>query len=119
METILGGKDHTPEIDMDNPFEVDCAIVFQSRVQDDSFCAAFWGSLANVVWKNPKRGQDIGYSFRAAGDLIAAIRGKGTYAEHYCSGPSGVVDSQVAEALAPFGWTYEVQARDGIKRGDY
>lgn len=118
-QTVLGGSSFTLEIDLDNPFEISCMLVFQSRVKDKDFCALLWSALANVVWKNPKHGQDIGYSFRAAGDLIAAIRGEGTYTDWYCSGPAGVVSSEIAEALAPLGWTFEVSAKDGIKRGDY
>jgi hypothetical protein len=62
-----------------------------------------WGSLANVDWVH-ESGDTAGYTFRAAGDLIAAIVGAGDYLDWYCSGDAGVVDLEVACALAAEGW---------------
>lgn len=67
----------------------------------------FWGALANVDWFNKYKGYEVGYSFRAAGDLIAAIHRKGDYMDWYCSGPAGVVQGWIEEALATRGWTFE------------
>lgn len=121
VDVVLGGKETPPyEIDRNNPFEVDLEKTFKDKLfSNNALSASLWSSLANVVWTNKEKGQSIGYSFRAAGDLIANLRGEGTYLDHYCSGPSGVVDSEIAEALAPLGWTFEISATGGIKRGDY
>ena len=66
-----------------------------------------WGSLANVDWKH-ENGDTASYSFRAAGDLIAAIVGEGDYMTYYCSSDHGVIDNEVAEAMAREGWTASV-----------
>jgi hypothetical protein len=69
---------------------------------------AFWGGLANVDWTGPN-GEEVGYSFRAAGDLLAAIRrdeGDMTYMLYYCAAPDGMVPVWMAEALVDEGWRY-------------
>ena len=66
-----------------------------------------WGSLANVGWKHTN-GDTASYSFRAAGDLVAAIVGEGDYITYYGSAAAGVVDPEVAEAMAREGWTASV-----------
>jgi len=65
--------------------------------------ARIWGSLANVDWVH-ENGDTAGYSFRAAGDMIAAVVGDGDYIDWYCSSDAGVVDPEVAEGLAREGW---------------
>lgn len=62
-----------------------------------------WGSLANVSWTH-ENGDTASYTFRAAGDLIAAVIGSGDYMNWYCSHEYGVVDSEIAELMAVQGW---------------
>jgi hypothetical protein len=65
-------------------------------------------ALTNVEWKH-KNGDTAGYSFRAAGDLVAAIRGNGTYMDWYSSGDSARVTQEIQDALAAEGWGYEIE----------
>lgn len=63
-----------------------------------------YGSITNQDWRH-ENGDEAGYSFRAAGDLIASIIGDGDYMDWYCSAPEGVVDPEVAELLKAQGWS--------------
>lgn len=71
---------------------------------DDATASAMWSALANQDWTH-ENGDTAGYSFRAAGDLIASIRGSGNYIDWYCSGPYAEVRDDIREALAKEGWT--------------
>jgi hypothetical protein len=69
----------------------------------NSVAARAWGALANVDWVHAN-GDTASYSFRAAGDLLASIRGKGQYMDWYCSSEAGVPD-EIEEGMAQEGWT--------------
>lgn len=77
--------------------------------EDDA--SAVWASLSNVAWT---RGEDVAdYSFRAAGDLVASIRGEGDYLDWYCSGPECNVAPWIADAMRAEGWTAKPLGVDG------
>lgn len=63
-----------------------------------------YGSLTNVGWKHTN-GDTAGYSFRATGDLLAAIVGQGEYMDWYCTWYDGRVDEEFAAAMLKEGWT--------------
>jgi hypothetical protein len=70
---------------------------------DPAVGVELWCALANVDWQHDD-GSTASYTFRAAGDLVAAIRGEGMYLDFYCSGPDGVVSERIEEAMAREGW---------------
>ena len=74
--------------------------------EDDSLCVEVWSALANSEWKHAG-GDEAGYSFRAAGDLISAVIGRGDYVDWYCSGPYAELSGRVEEAMAAEGWSWE------------
>lgn len=75
----LGGVPMTLPLDPADKFQATINRVLGDRIRaDDQLACAMWCALANVDWKH-KDGDTAGYSFRAAGDLVAAIRGSGYY----------------------------------------
>jgi hypothetical protein len=76
--------------------------------------ADMWSAVANQDWKHAN-GDDASYSFRAAGDFIAAICGKGMYMDWYCSGPYPQVSAVIREAMKKEGW--EPTADGGSEHG--
>ena len=81
--------------------------VFGERIKtDDKFCTELWSALANVEWIRLEDGEIESYSFRAAGGLIAEIRGSGSYMDWYCCGPYAVVSEEIWRTLRKAGWHY-------------
>lgn len=81
----------------------------QEMKSDETLCREVWSALANVDWKH-ENGDTASYTFRAAGDLIASIIGKGDYMDWYCSGPYAVISERVEKAMLAEGW----RGRQGV-----
>jgi len=107
---VYGGLGYLQEgrrLNCEDAFEMAVENSLGDKIRaDDTTAAAMWSALSNVEWFHVD-GDEAGYSFRAAGDLIAAIRGEGNYMDWYCSGPSGYVNGDIEEALGEYGWYYE------------
>lgn len=103
----MGGFAGGRELNADDLFEqaVNRALGDAMR-SDDSLCCEMWSALANTEWTH-ENGDTASYSFRAAGDLIAAILGRGDYIDWYCSGPYAQVSERIENAMAREGWTAE------------
>ena len=100
----LGGFTGGRPLDTRDAFEMAVNRALGAAMRDDDdLCRDMWSALANVDWVH-EDGNTASYSFRAAGDLIAAIVGTGNYMDWYCSGPAEVVSGQIADALATEGW---------------
>jgi hypothetical protein len=110
---MLGGLNHPRRLlsdpDIHGRFETDVNDLLGDRIREsDELAAEFWSALANVDWYHADFANDAcSYSFRAAGDLIAAIRQSGNYMDWYCSGPYAHVMGWIEQALASRGWTYK------------
>lgn len=101
----LGGAWNGRPLDTEDLFEMSVERSLGEAIRGDrQIGVEMWQALSNVDWAH-RDGHTAGYSFRAAGDLVAAIRGEGMYMDWYCSGPSGVVSERIAAALASEGWT--------------
>ena len=85
-------------------FEQLLSQLFAERLRrDKAFGVELWSALTNLSWSHPTHGQ-VGYSFRAAGDLVAALLGSGHYLDWYCSGEPAVVSEEIAQAMKIYGW---------------
>ncbi|TJV51098.1 MAG: hypothetical protein E5Y01_16040 [Mesorhizobium sp.] len=104
----LGGVEGGRLVDVDDLFEVLIGELFGDRIRSSfSFSTETWSGLTNVTWRHTS-GDTAGYSFRRAGDVIAAIRGEGDYLDWYCCAPAGRVSDEISEALKVRGWTWEM-----------
>lgn len=84
---------------------VDRVLGERIRASEEAACS-MWCALANVDW-NHTNGDTASYSFRAAGDLVAAIRGQGDYMDWYCCGNYPSVTLEIEQVLNGEGWTSE------------
>lgn len=95
---VWGGR----PLDTSDPFEM--AVKRALDLTDRAVASELWAALANVGWEHVS-GAWAAYSFRAGGDLIAAVLGEGDYLEWYCCGVSGVVTDRIRNAMASEGWS--------------
>ena len=110
----LGGFPGGRALDTDDHFEMAVYRSMGDAMKDDeSLCREVWSALANMEWVH-ENGDSAAYTFRAAGDLIAAVIGRGDYMQWYCSGPYAEVSERVATALAAEGWK---PAKDAVTAG--
>ncbi len=114
MGGVAGGRPRCPE----DLFESACERAFGEKLRaehadgtdsqggfyrNNCLGCRLWGSLANVDWMHGEE-HFASYSFRAAGDLIAAIVGAGDYMDWYCSANHGTPYDDIVEGLAKEGW---------------
>ena len=100
----MGGIKEGRRLNEGDAFEMAVERALGERLRgDNALCADLWGSLANVDWHH-RDGHTASYSFRAAGDLVAAVKGAGNYMDWYCSASIGFARRVIAEAMAPEGW---------------
>lgn len=91
-------------IDQDNPFEVAVERALGDVIRaDEAVAKELWSAMANIHWFHAEHGE-AAYSFRAAGGLVADIRGEGNYMDWYCASPEGVVSERITTAMAGEGW---------------
>jgi len=68
------------------------------------YCKRFYAAMCNTDLYKTGISGEYGYSWRAAGGLIADILGEGDYLNWYCSGNEGFVDDEVQNDLNAIGW---------------
>lgn len=102
-----GGVEGRRALDPDDAFEAAVERALGARIRaDDETARAMWSALANVAWEH-RSGDKASYSFRAAGDVIAAMRGTGDYRDWYCVGPYATIRADIAAAMLGEGWRPE------------
>lgn len=93
----------------------DLTELFEEDIKTSSkFATDVWSALANVEWRH-EDGTRFSCSWRAAGGIIARIRGEDktdgmAYMNWYMSGPDAVVSDEIQEAFKERGWTHDADS---------
>lgn len=104
---FCGGVEGGRPVDYSRPFEAAAEQALGEAVSgSESTAIALWSALANTRWRH-SGGEAVVFSYRAAGDLVAALRGEGDYLDWYCAGAAGTIAGEIADAMATEGWTAE------------
>lgn len=124
---VTGGRERDDTDEFENAIERAFGEALRSQYEDyktaqmnsrqdqyeEALGARLWCALANRDWLHDS-GDDASYSFRAAGDLIAAVIGKGDYMDWYCARLDyGTVSEDIEAAMAKEGWHPQPMEEDG------
>jgi hypothetical protein len=100
-----GGSWGTPDQNSEDAFEMAVARALGARMRaDDGVAIAVWCALAGVDWVHVN-GDTALYTWRSAGDVVAAARGEGDYMDWYAKGDAGIISLEVRTAMAAEGWS--------------
>lgn len=105
---LMGGRALHP----DDYFEMAVNAALGDAIREsDVQGSEVWAAITGVTWVGPD-GVRWQYSYRAAGDIVAACQGDGDYLRWYCSAPvcHASVPAWIATAMLAQGWTWEVDA---------
>ena len=103
----LGGFKGGRPMNEDDAFEMAIERCFGAKMRtDDELCRQVWSALANIIWRH-ENGDEASYTFRAGGDLVAAVRGRGDYMDWYMKSDAATVSDTVAQAMKSEGWAWE------------
>ena len=100
---IVGGR----ALNTADDFEGLINRLFGERIRtSEDFASDVWCALTNVEWRSADDDTAV-FSYRAAGDLVAAVRGAGDYNDWYCSGSAGCVIPEIEDAMSAEGWAWQ------------
>lgn len=105
MDFVEDDGDHV-SLNTPNLFRdvIDSETIKNKMRASKSYCKKFYAAMCNTdLYKVGSEGE-YGYSWRAAGGLVADILGEGDYLDWYCSGNEGFVDDEIADDLNAIGW---------------
>lgn len=78
------------------------------------FAQLLYAALCNTEWRRGATGEAWSCSWRMAGDVVAHLRGAGSYLDWHCSGGEGLVDEDVLAAIEGLGWELVREAGEGL-----
>lgn len=88
------------------------------RIPSDLFARLLYAALCNTEWRHRETGALWSCSWRAAGGVIAHLRGEGGYMDWYCSGGEGLVDEGVLAEVEALGWSLVCDAGGLVEDAD-